>query len=471
SCKVVEEGSNIPLANVQLILFSEGKGRVAESKSGANGSFVIRGLPKGIYQLIALPVDEFTIPQKAPQQITVLAGINVVGINVRLQKGCALKGRVVSNNGIGIPKARVLSKGASSTTDGQGYFTLKGLLPGTIKVGILPVALGTKITTAACEAGKMSDMANTVFSFGPETAIQGTVTDTTGTPLKGAILAASNSSTGGYTFSSDKGTFFLAGLNASDTYTLNVVAFGYEAKTITGVTSPSSNVGIVLTPSLNTVLKSKNYKFAKVKGRKGTLASRLIELVTPNNVIAAECNSCPEGKWWGVSLDVGGLPFINTGAVAYGGSISVGSYYCRSSSANIQFTMGCDYYGVSGTLLSNVGAGVSGMHCWNACCSNDLLGLSNGLFAASNRISDRVAGSVDKSGDTVCGSVSYALSNSFGLWDIGTDELKDAGFKLASKEYYKNGGFIGYRRCDTWEMVNVFEYYCRNFGICWGWFL
>lgn len=151
SGKVVEEGSNIPLANVQLVLMSQQKGKMVEAKSDTQGNFALKWIPQGPYDIIAIPQDYYTMPLKKPLPVTVPLGKNVVGVTVKLQRGGVVKGKVLTSTGVPVPQATILgSSGMSVSTKDDGTFMIKGVAPGAMTLAVMAPAIGVKTATALC---------------------------------------------------------------------------------------------------------------------------------------------------------------------------------------------------------------------------------------------------------------------------------------------------------------------------------
>jgi hypothetical protein len=244
-------------------------------------------------------------------------------------------------------------------------------LSGAVTLAVTAPAIAAKAVTANCEAEKISDVGNVVLTVGIESAIRGSVVDTAGNPVPRAIVAASSANaTGGYTIASEAGSFFLTGLAAANKYQLTVVAFGYEPLKIPDISVPSADVKVVLTPS--TVKTAGLIKYRLANDRNDVEA--MYENIIPASYYG-NCREerCPEGNWGGVSLDVTGMLNIPGVSLAYGATISVGSYYCFSSGQGFGFYQTCNYYGVGLDAVAVLSVGVSAVWAKNACCSEAIL--------------------------------------------------------------------------------------------------
>lgn len=372
SGKVIAADNAAPLSGIRVLLMSPEKGKINEVKSNSQGTFVLRDVPKGQYDLLAIPEDPFVVSSKQPVPVTVPDGKNVVGVAMKAQRGGAIRGKVVTSTGIVIPKATVLgNSGISTTTDDYGNFLLKGVTPGTVTLAVTAPAIAAKAVSIVSEAGKITEAGNVVLPIGVESAIRGTVVDVAGNPVPGAIVAASTANaTGGYTIASDTGAFFITGLGTATTYQLNVVAYGYEPVKLTDIPVPSSGVKVVLVPS--PVKTASLIKYQLTIDRNDVEA--MYEKIIPASYYG-NCREerCPEGNWLGASLDVTGMINVPGLSLAYGGTMSVGSYYCLSSGEGFGFTQTCNYYGAGLDRVAVLSFGVTGIYAKNACCAENIL--------------------------------------------------------------------------------------------------
>jgi hypothetical protein len=448
SGKVVRADTGTGLQGINVVLMSPSRGKVTETTSTAQGLFVLKNVPKGIYDLLAFSDDQFIMSLSSPIPVEVPSGKNVVGVPVKLRRGCSIKGRVISNAGYSIPQARIISQVASTSTDGNGYFQLKGISPGITNIGIAPVAIGVKAVSASCEAGTVSDLGDIIFSVDPELSIRGTIKDTSGAPVPDAlILATDGTASAAYTYPKADGSFFITGINNSR-YKLYVIAYGYDAVTLTDISVPSSGTSIVLKPASVSTSGSLNDRF---RPEREGLLSRALALFETTDAFASGCNSCPEGKWTGVSADMTG---ILTALIQLGESFSVGRYFCLSSMARVNFTQVCHYVGATNYLI-NVGISGSAYYCTNSCCGEDLLGDSNGRVLLLGENTRAAGGGIDFSAGGSCKWMSAGIGFAWPSIE-----------KLFSLDVRGSlGGFIGYRECNTVESVNIFEWYCSR-GLC-----
>src|SRR6185369_12141931 len=137
SGKVVAADNGAPLSGVTLRLLSPEKGKIAEAKSNAQGVFIIRDVRKGDYSIWAVTDDPFVVSSTTTVPMTVPDGKNVVGIGIKLQRGGAIKGKVVTSNGKIVANANILGNGLPAATDAAGNFLMKGVAPGLIDLAVV----------------------------------------------------------------------------------------------------------------------------------------------------------------------------------------------------------------------------------------------------------------------------------------------------------------------------------------------
>lgn len=59
SGKVVAADDGAGLPNIKLVLMSQTKGRLAEARTNAQGVFVLRDVPQGMHDILAISEDPF----------------------------------------------------------------------------------------------------------------------------------------------------------------------------------------------------------------------------------------------------------------------------------------------------------------------------------------------------------------------------------------------------------------------------
>lgn len=387
SGKVVAADNGEPLSGVTLRLISPEKGKIAEAKSNVQGVFIIRDVRKGDYSIWAVSDDPFIVSSSTTVPVTVPDGKNVVGIGVKLQRGGAIKGKVVTSNGKIVSNASILGNGVSATTDAAGNFLLKGVAPGLQTMAAMASSIAAKAFSATSEIGKVVDVGNLVLPVDAASAIRGTVVDSAGSPVSGVIVTATNANApGAYAMSSNTGSFVITGLSVTK-FKLSAVKYGYEQFSLADVNVPSSNLTITLTPS-SVPIAGMLEKF--------TVSNKsAVEKMYLSNVIPAsyegrpgETGSCLDGGWIGTSTDFTAGINVRSLNWSFGGSYSIGGLFCTSSRVDFGFSQHCAYGGLGKESPAAVNLGVSWIAVRDACFVDDILiPKTNGIvFSASGGI-------------------------------------------------------------------------------------
>lgn len=463
SGKVVAADNGAALGGVRILLVSKlepEKGKIAEVKSRPDGVFWLKGIPKGMYDIWAVSEDPYVVTSNTTVPVTVLDGKNVVGVAVKMQRGGAVKGRIVTETGSPVPQASVIAGSSSSVTDTEGNFILKSLPAGSVKIAILAAGIGTKTISVSTEVAKLTDIGNIELRISQETSIVGSIVDSTGAAIPDAIvIASSTEGSFGYATTVNNGKFFILGLQNSYKYKLTVISFGYEKTSLSDVTVPSTDLKIQLTKLPEQVASTNHYRL--------TFADNDVEsfyTIIPAAYRSCSKGSCSDGNWGATSADLTGL--FPTGVLAQGGgSYSVGMFACASNLQRLDFASFCTYLGPSTSILSlNLSWSVG--YC-SACCTEDLLGSSTGGYISYKAAS----GAWDISSSSKCfwGSLNAPLipdSKVSGL-------LSQSKFLDIFMYLYKNplNNFNSYlpsasgviRKCDTEELVNFVEYYAERY--------
>ncbi|ONK63217.1 uncharacterized protein A4U43_C07F12600 [Asparagus officinalis] len=137
---VVAQGN--PILGVHVYLYSEdvssvhcpqGAGNALKDKSAlchaisdADGKFVFRSLPCGVYELLPYYKGEHTVFDVSPPSMLVSIEHHHLVISQQFQvTGFSVGGRVVDTNGIGVEAVKIIVDGQQRvTTDSQGYYKL-----------------------------------------------------------------------------------------------------------------------------------------------------------------------------------------------------------------------------------------------------------------------------------------------------------------------------------------------------------
>ena len=247
SGRIYEADGVTPVAGADVWAEQQGSGgnRV---ESGADGSFTIKGLASGNYQVQAQAegfAREFypgTTDENAATAVTVTVDGNTTGIDFTLDVGGTISGTVYEADGsTPVDGALVLAQPFSAawpafgptreaTTNADGTYTIVGLAPGDHRV----IALGFKsglaleMYTGVIEpqaATKVlvnpgADTGGIDFKLVPGGSISGRVYKTDGTtPIKGIVVVALHQPSGtllGFGRSGSDGSYSIPGLPAGE---------------------------------------------------------------------------------------------------------------------------------------------------------------------------------------------------------------------------------------------------------------
>ncbi len=242
--RVTVRGANTPIAGARILLFPAGPqsgsiGMPPQITTDQDGRFAFEQLAPGAYRLDVQKTGfaPLITPGTRPSTIQVAAGQTVDGVQVQLQKGGVIAGKVLDPSGEPIADARIMAlrrvdlpagaaaprlvpapmQGLQQTND-LGEFRVSGLAPGEYYIAAQPggaVALGgpaatsgsagtarTALTTtffpgATDQAGAQSvtvasgaEVGNIVFTMqsAPAFRVSGVVVDEDGTPVARAMV-------------------------------------------------------------------------------------------------------------------------------------------------------------------------------------------------------------------------------------------------------------------------------------------
>lgn len=191
---VTDRGTGRPIAGARIAA------EFFEVTSGADGKFVVDGLPRGSVQELAL---EFSAPGYVPRDVPVPAGDETFSIDVKLELGRVIAVRVVDDDGRPLPGVRVRGRlptavaysgieraGFFTETDSDGVAVLTGLPPGyPVAVEAVGHLLGTQTAVAMPViaprgGGRPRSVLQLVASKGRRAGLR--VTDGHGRPIAGA---------------------------------------------------------------------------------------------------------------------------------------------------------------------------------------------------------------------------------------------------------------------------------------------
>ena len=461
SGKAFDADTKTGVGRVKLVLVSTFDGKlVSEVSSATDGSFFFKRVPSGMYNILAIQSDSFFIPSEKPVSVTVPRGKNVIGVSVPVHKGGVIKGRIITSQGQAIPGARITDgKLVSTVSDHNGYFFLRGIPAGELKIAVMSSGLGVKAVKTISEKNKTTDLGNITFSVSLENTLRGKVVNTDNKPIPNAILVVHNDSndnySAGFTIASDNGEFIITGLNPGK-HKLLVVSNGYNVLEIPEIAVPANQI-FTLTPSATQTAGISNSVTNDSFDVSDSIFSKMLTFITPSVSYAARCpKSCPDGKWSGAVVDVSVLamlPIFGPGKDV-GGTMTIGTLGCWTAPSKIQISTFCATAGI-GNILASLSMGVSGMYCWSACCGHDLTGTTWGItgsyskLAGGNRAVVGGAG-IEFGSGAICGAVNVGIGSSWPNWTE----------PLGAPDAY-----VGGRLCETNELVNVFEYWAKVLGM------
>src|SRR5262245_61485760 len=162
-----------------LIRFSGG--RRATARSEADGRFAFPPLPPGRGHLLAA-ADGFQ-PEERKELIVPAGGVE--GLELVLERGAVIEGRVLTAGGEPVEDARVVCDAAASISDADGAYRLAGIPPGLRKVRLIHREFPPLDKELEVEPGV--NPLDLILPEGREVA--GRVVDRDGRPVAGADLA------------------------------------------------------------------------------------------------------------------------------------------------------------------------------------------------------------------------------------------------------------------------------------------
>ncbi|MCK5601383.1 carboxypeptidase regulatory-like domain-containing protein [Candidatus Pacearchaeota archaeon] len=369
SGKVIDAETKEGIKDIKIALVSQLDGEIASTAlSNEKGVFILKDVTQGIYNLLGFSDNNSFINSEEATPITVPLGKNVINVIIKLQKGGAIKGRVLTEKGLAVPHANIMGDGGISTsTDENGNFILKGTDVGDYKVAILAGSAAIKKLRLTTEKGKTTDIGDITLNFDVNTALRGKVTDNKGLPVPGAFIVAYNSNgSAGYSVSSKEGSVFLAGLDPGK-YEVFIVGFGYEQVKLSDISVPTNKLNVTLTSAPEQTAGLIKYQLAEAE-KEGGFFIKALELITPNDAIAKACKNevCPDGFWGALHFDASAIyrPLK--------GTLNLITYHCFSSSAKIDLTSVCGAVGPS-TDFREISFGGGFGWCTDVCCSDEII--------------------------------------------------------------------------------------------------
>lgn len=278
----IDEGANLVGLNFYLekggsmsglVVRSDGGSPVPEAKvvasassiksvlTSGDGIFEISGLEEGLYE-VSVFADGFYLQTK--NDIEIINNVNTSNVNFSLSVGGAISGKVVnSSNGNEVVEGAVLTaeqldgEGVGSCeSNHNGEYIMEQLPPGNYKVSVYASGL-TNIYLSNIQVESSVATTDIDFSLSSENgAISGTITDSEGTPISGAIIIAEvqdiEGKYGSYGLggSNTEGTYIIDFLPPSENYSVTASAEGFSDATLVGISVRNSEV----TGNVNLVL-------------------------------------------------------------------------------------------------------------------------------------------------------------------------------------------------------------------------
>ena len=218
---LASDGTPLSGGNISLSLEIVGPGGgmfmgVGGTTIAADGSWRLRDVPPGEFQLTARSVSSRDKPAEMASMVLVVQGSDMAGINLSADPGGTLAGRVVTDDGSPLPASRSALRVVAQTTipgrrsqsvpvgdnngvvGATGDFTLKGVSgPSMVRVTALPPGWAIKAIEAGekdyvdtpieITGGREVDGARIVVSNRSPT-LTGQITDEQGKPAEGTVL-------------------------------------------------------------------------------------------------------------------------------------------------------------------------------------------------------------------------------------------------------------------------------------------
>ena len=358
--------NRLPVANATVTL-QPVTGSTQTVTTGGDGFYSFTGLVTGSYGLTVGATGFATLTRSG---ITVRDG-QVTTVNFQLntvqsQVGI-LTGQVKSAAGVGIQGIDVrlingLSAGLSATTNSSGFYSIRGIVPGTYNVRFSGGNFTAATSSAVITAGATTTLNATLTNGAGGGSITGTVLDPSGNAIVGArVDITAGPVVGLFDVTSTDGTFDLTGL-PDGTYTLRARATGFQDATGTVTITNAGTVTQNLTPAVDTLSN-----FGAITGRitggasSGSTAGATVT-ITGGALDGTSTAADGQGDYVLANLPAGTytLTFAMTGQTSVVRSnvvVTSGS----STVVNATFTNGGTGGTLSGTVVDTDGNAVSGV--------------------------------------------------------------------------------------------------------------
>jgi protocatechuate 3,4-dioxygenase beta subunit/5-hydroxyisourate hydrolase-like protein (transthyretin family) len=216
---VVTDPAGIPVQEGRVTLTASNEsGQTYSVYTATDGSYRIASLPPGVYDMLV----QSGLALAAPKRITGLtvSSGQVVRQDVQLTVGATLRGVVTDPAGRGVGGAEVELSGSEGsetlTTDSQGAFSRRWLMPGAYRISVLPPS-GTNLLPVYDRTVVLQDDTVTQhdITLPAGRVLEGYVVDGEGKPVAGAWVHVSAGDTYGYSETDQAGFFRVEGLSGS----------------------------------------------------------------------------------------------------------------------------------------------------------------------------------------------------------------------------------------------------------------
>ncbi len=228
SGRVLERGSNAPVAGIWVILYDKLRrvtGVVESARTGADGAFTVTRVLPGEH--LARADGE----GRADDERTVLVrDADVTDLVFTLDRAGSIAGRVVYD-GRPVDGARVRAGSLQTETDANGRFVFRGMSAHTYELTADSQRVGAFTRGVSVSLAEAEHKTGVELALDLSGSISGTVVDQAGKPISGVFLRFSlvGGSDYGEATSADDGTFTARALSGGGEYACEVRARGGSA--------------------------------------------------------------------------------------------------------------------------------------------------------------------------------------------------------------------------------------------------
>ncbi|MEM7126541.1 MAG: carboxypeptidase-like regulatory domain-containing protein [Chloroflexota bacterium] len=219
SGQVVDEETRQGIPGVQVSMVRQDmEGRVVVV-TDTSGGYSANAVPPGVYQITFLPplpyfaenYDDFAVGWGIPNFVTATEGATIRTVNADLRKGLTVSGRVVDEDGNGLPNIGISAKGRGSlnpfvgtNTAADGTFSLGPLWPDAYLLFFRSTGRqasqwydGASRAIDATWLDVSADVADLAIELRAGARISGRITDPDGQPVQFASVSAYPAGSGG----------------------------------------------------------------------------------------------------------------------------------------------------------------------------------------------------------------------------------------------------------------------------------